>query len=117
MDSQKMLKGRRVLRGLGVWLLGLGLSVPLNAASAETTERPREIKTVVLAMFENGEPTGDRPGELQLWLERNPGLVPLEFSLGEYPLYYRDDGVLIACLGGGIPNAAVSTMALGLDPR
>ncbi|MEM9760184.1 MAG: nucleoside hydrolase [Pseudomonadota bacterium] len=117
MDSQKMLKGRRVLRGLGVWLLGLGLSVPLNAASAETTDAPREIKTVVLAMFENGEPTGDRPGELQLWLERNPGLVPLEFSLGEYPLYYRDDGVLIACLGGGIPNAAVSTMALGLDPR
>ncbi|MEL7043982.1 MAG: nucleoside hydrolase, partial [Pseudomonadota bacterium] len=69
------------------------------------------------AMFENGEPTGDRPGELQLWLERNPELVPVEFSLGEYPLYYRDDGLLVACLGGGIPNAAVSTMAIGLDPR
>ncbi len=80
-------------------------------------EEPLPVKVVVLSMFENGEPLGDRPGELQLWLERNPGLRELPFALGEYPLYYRDDGLLIACLGGGIPNATASAMAMGLDPR
>jgi purine nucleoside permease/inosine-uridine nucleoside N-ribohydrolase len=86
-------------------------TAPLRAAE------PLPVKVVVLSMFENGEPTGDKPGELQLWLERNPGLREMPFTLGEYPLYYREDGLLIACLGGGIPNATASTMALGLDPR
>ncbi len=111
------LKGWQVLRGLIACLLGACLCAPLGAAVPKDSGEPRMIKAVVLAMFENGEPTGDRPGELQLWLERNPKLVALDFPLGEYPLYYRDDGLLIACLGGGIPNAAVSTMAIGLDPR
>ncbi|EAQ95865.2 nucleoside hydrolase [Congregibacter litoralis] len=75
------------------------------------------VKVVVLSMFENGEPTGDKPGELQLWLERNPGLREMPFALGEYSLYYDDKGLLVACLGGGIPNATASTMALGLDER
>lgn len=75
------------------------------------------VRAVVLTMFENGEPRGDRPGELQLWLERNPELRELPNPLGDYPLYWRDDGLLIATLGGGIANATASTMALGLDPR
>ncbi len=101
----------RILRGLAVALLCLAGSVDAR----DTT--PLAVKVVVLSMFENGEPTGDRPGEMQLWLERNPGLKELPFALGEYSLYYRDDGLLIACLGGGIPNATASTMALGLDSR
>ncbi|MDP5052734.1 MAG: purine nucleoside permease, partial [Congregibacter sp.] len=79
--------------------------------------KPLPVKVVVLSMFENGEPTGDKPGELQLWLERNPGLREMPFALGEYSLYYGDNGLLVACLGGGIPNATASTMALGLDER
>ncbi|MEO0438769.1 MAG: nucleoside hydrolase [Pseudomonadota bacterium] len=75
------------------------------------------IKVVVLTMFENGEVLGDDPGELQLWVERNPDLQPLDFPLGDYPLYYREDGLLIVCLGGGIPNATATTLALGLDVR
>ncbi|WP_439106073.1 nucleoside hydrolase [Congregibacter sp.] len=75
------------------------------------------MKVVVLSMFENGEPTGDKPGELQLWLERNPALREMPFTLGEYSLYYGENGLLVACLGGGIPNATASTMALGLDER
>ncbi|MFK8043763.1 nucleoside hydrolase [Congregibacter sp.] len=78
---------------------------------------PLPVKVVVLSMFENGEPTGDKPGELQLWLERNPGLKEMPFTLGEYSLYYGENGLLVACLGGGIPNATASTMALGLDER
>ncbi|GAB5415202.1 MAG: hypothetical protein Cons2KO_28050 [Congregibacter sp.] len=88
--------------------------LPVSPAQAAT---PLPVKVVVLAMFENGEPTGDKPGELQLWLERNPGLEELPFALGEYPLYYDESGLLVTCLGGGIPNATASTMALGLDER
>ncbi|MDA8962255.1 nucleoside hydrolase [Congregibacter sp.] len=87
------------------------LAHPLAAAE------PLPVKVVVLSMFENGEPTGDKPGELQLWLERNPDLKEMPFVMGEYSLYYSDSGLLVACLGGGIPNATASTMALGLDER
>ncbi len=93
------------------------LSLLTLSSLSHAADSALPVKVVVLSMFENGEPTGDRPGELQLWLERNPGLKELEFSLGEYPLYYRDDGLLVACLGGGIPNATASTFALGMDPR
>ncbi len=86
-------------------------------ASEQAESAISEIKVVVASMFENGEPTGDRPGELQLWLERNPDARELPFPLGEYPLYLTDDGVLFICVGGGIPNATASIMALGLDER
>ncbi|MEM9171849.1 MAG: purine nucleoside permease [Pseudomonadota bacterium] len=78
---------------------------------------PVEIKVVVLAMFERGEPTGDDPGELQLWVEGMPISTQLDFPIGESDLYLTDDGVLITLLGGGIPNATATTMALGMDPR
>lgn len=78
---------------------------------------PLEVRVVVAAMFENGEVVGDEPGELQLWLERNPEAKPMDFPLGEYPLYWSDKGVLFICVGGGIPNATASIMALGLDTR
>lgn len=74
------------------------------------------IKAVVVTHFEYGEPTGDRPGELQFWVERL-GLEAVDFPLGGFDLFLSDDGVLAICTGGGIPNAAASIMALGLDER
>lgn len=75
------------------------------------------IKVVVVSMFENGDVTGDRPGEFQLWIENKPLSTELDFPLGEYKLYMNDEGVLGICVGGGIPNATASIMALGLDER
>ncbi|MEP4891936.1 MAG: purine nucleoside permease [Aliiglaciecola sp.] len=75
------------------------------------------IKAVVVTMYESGEAMGDDAGELQLWLERGNFNHKLDFPLGEYDLYLNDDGVLVICVGGGIPNATASIMALGLDPR
>jgi len=103
---------RSAARALTLFVLVAGL-----AHGAVAQDSPLPVKAVVLTMFENGEVTGDRPGELQLWVERNPGVRAFDFPLGEFPLYYRDDGLLLVCLGGGIPNATASTMALGLDPR
>ncbi|MEL7538287.1 MAG: purine nucleoside permease [Pseudomonadota bacterium] len=76
-----------------------------------------DVKVVVVAMFEYGEPTGDRAGELQHWVEDMPLDKSLPFAMGEQQLFYNDDGVLAVLLGGGIANATASTMALGLDPR
>ncbi|MEO0366622.1 MAG: purine nucleoside permease, partial [Pseudomonadota bacterium] len=78
---------------------------------------PMEIKVVVMAMFERGEPTGDDPGELQRWLEGLDISTTLPFEAGESNLYVTDDGVLTVLLGGGIPNATATVMALGYDER
>lgn len=75
------------------------------------------VKVVVAAMFEKGESRGDGPGELQFWVERLKLETELEFPLGEDVLYMNDDGVLAILLGGGIPNATASIMALGMDSR
>ena len=95
-------------------LLGLMLS-PWMAYADENL--PIEIKVVVVSMFEDGEITGDVPGEFQFWVERMPLDQELDFALGPYPLRLNDDGVLGICVGGGIANAAATIMALGLDPR
>lgn len=68
-------------------------------------------------MFEHGEAMGDRPGELQYWVERLPEVRELAFPAGEAPLYASRDDVLVILVGGGIPNATASIMALGLDTR
>ncbi|MEM8549131.1 MAG: purine nucleoside permease [Pseudomonadota bacterium] len=75
------------------------------------------VKVVVMAMFERGEPTGDSPGELQLWVERLDITQQLEFPAGESDIYLTDEGVMVLMLGGGIPNATATVMALGYDPR
>jgi purine nucleoside permease len=97
--------------------LGLAAGLCLLLALSPPVRAVEEVRVVVVSMFENGAPRGDEPGELQLWLERNAGLSTLHFPLGEYPLYLSDQGVLYLCVGGGIPNATASIMALGLDDR
>ena len=49
-------------------LLGL---LPIFAFVAYAKPRPIPVKVVVIAMFEIGEDTGDQPGELQYWVERD----------------------------------------------
>ncbi|MFP6806374.1 MAG: purine nucleoside permease [Pseudomonadales bacterium] len=78
---------------------------------------PIPVKVVVVAMFESGEITGDRPGEFQFWVERLNLDTVLPFKMGEYELRMNGDGVLGICVGGGIPNATASIMALGMDSR
>lgn len=95
-------------------LLFIGLIGPLQASAAE---KPIPVKVVVVSMFENGEVTGDFPGEFQFWVERMPLDTVIDFPAGEYDLRMNDDGVLGICTGGGIPNAAASIMALGMDDR
>ena len=89
----------------------------LPVCVATAADEAVEIKVVVAAMFEIGDVRGDAPGELQYWVERLPLERALPFPLGEGDLYINDAGVLAVLLGGGIPNATASVMALGLDDR
>lgn len=104
---------RRLAPALVAAMFALGALLPGALRAAP----PLPIKAVVVTMFENGEARGDEPGELQLWVERSDVIHEYPFPLGEFPLYLTADGVLLICVGGGIPNATASIMALGLDAR
>lgn len=93
---------------------GLSLLLP-SLRAADDVIRP---KVVVVAMFEIGADTGDKPGEFQYWVEREK--LDRTWAL---PAAYHDvranaDGSVIGIVTGvGNSNAAASVMALGLDPR
>lgn len=89
--------------------------LPSVLAAAELPYRP---KVVVVALFEPGADTGDTPGELQHWVEREhlDRVIPL--PAGYHDVRMNADGSIIAIAAGmGNTNAAASVMALGLDPR
>ncbi len=97
---------------LAVLTLFLG---SLGAVSGQTAPIP--IKVVVVTMFEIGADTGDKPGELQYWVERNRLDQVLPFPQGFHDLRTNGEGVLAVLTGMGTAKAAGSIMALGLDPR
>ena len=95
-------------------ILGMILSATIASAIAE---KPIPVKVVVLAMYEMGEITGDRPGELQFWAERENLDVVLPFPMGRTDLLMSEDGLMVALTGGGVTHAATTITALGMDPR
>src|SRR4051812_33179091 len=103
-----------ITRAFFGFVVGLAL-LPLFARAADTLIKP---KIVVVTMFEPGADTGDTPGELQFWVEREhlDRVIPLPAAF--HGVRANADGSVIAILTGvGNTNAAASVMALGLDPR
>ena len=94
------------------------ICVPILAqAPAQNPPKPIEIKVVVLAMFEQGNDTGDVPGEYQYWVERQHLDTVLSFPQGYHDLRLNPQtGVLGILTGVATARAAASVMALGLDP-
>ena len=101
----------------GVVALSVLLVAPLAAAVAHAQEPRIPVKVVVVAMFELGNDTGDRPGELQYWVERKKLDRVLPFPQGYHDLRMNDEGVLAVLTGVGTARAAATVMALGTDPR
>jgi purine nucleoside permease len=100
-----------VLRRLSY--LGL-IALALRAAAAPAA--PIEVRVVVVTAFEVGEDIGDRPGEFAAWAAVAPEVMP--FDAGYRHLRYDPKrGMLVVNTGMGTSRAAISTMALGLDPR
>jgi purine nucleoside permease len=79
--------------------------------------RPIPVKVVVVAMFEQGEDTGDAPGEYQLWVEREHLDKVIPLASGFHHVRMNSEGVLGLLTGMGTAKAAASVMALGSDPR
>jgi purine nucleoside permease len=98
--------------------LGLVCLLLMTVSQVHAADEVIRPKVVIVTMFELGAATGDAPGELQFWVEREhlDRIIPL-------PAAHRDlrasaDGSVVALLTGvGNPNAATSVTALGLDPR
>ena len=90
---------------------------PLFAQAAPPV-KPIQVRVVVVTMFEVGDDTGDRPGEYQLWVEREhlDRVIPLPASYREH-VRMNGDGILGLLTRVGTARAAASVMALGLDPR
>jgi purine nucleoside permease len=98
-----------------ILILVAALILATGSASAKDHRIP--IKVVVVTMFERGADTGDQPGELQYWVEREHLDRILPFPQGYHDLRMNNDGVLTVLTGVGTAKAASAIMALGLDPR
>src|ERR1700723_2479224 len=90
------------------------LSAP---APSLANDPPIPIKVVVVTMFEVGADTGDRPEELQYWVERDhlDRIYPL--AAGYHAVRMNNAGEMAVLTGPGTAHATATIMALGLDPR
>jgi purine nucleoside permease len=68
-------------------------------------------------MFEVGNDTGDQPGELQYWVERDhlDQIYPL--TAAYHSVRMNSAGEMAVLTGQGTAHAAATIMAVGLDPR
>lgn len=96
----------------GYFLLVCGLTAQLTAATHRIP-----VKVVVVAMFEVGHDTGDQPGELQYWVERDHLDRIYQLPAGYHAVRMNDQGEMAVLTGQGTAHAATTIMALGLDPR
>jgi purine nucleoside permease len=89
----------------------------IAAAAAAPAASPIPVKAVVVAMFEVGADTGDAPGELQHWVERDHLDQVFPLAAGYHAVRMNGDGEMAVLTGQGTAHAAATIMALGLDPR
>jgi purine nucleoside permease len=71
---------------------------------------------MILTTFEIGADTGDKPGELQDWVEREKLAGTLEIPGLAHPIRYNDAGVY-AMVTGTCNRSGLAMMLLGTDPR
>ncbi len=95
--------------------LSAALLCAASAALAQTAPIP--VKVVVVTMFEVGADTGDTPGELQYWVERDHLDRVYPLAAGYHAVRMNGEGEMAVLTGQGTAHAAATIMALGLDPR
>ena len=97
-------------------LLVLLLSLAVLFTPPRTQADPIRPKVLILTSFEIGEDIGDRPGELQYWVERERLTGSLDIPGLLHPLRFNDSGVY-AMLTGTCNRSGLAMMLLGSDPR
>jgi len=93
--------------------LPLALMISLFPAHAVEPIRP---KVIIVATFEVGADTGDRPGEFQYWVEREKLTGTLTVPGLDHPVRFNDQGVY-GVVSGTTVRSGLQIMALCLDPR
>jgi purine nucleoside permease len=91
------------------------LAVPAVVPPARAAE-PIRPRVIVVATFEVGADTGDRPGEFQFWVEREHLDGTLTVPGLDHPVRFNDRGVY-GVVSGTTVRCGNQIMALGLDPR
>ena len=94
----------------------LAFAVLLFASARIAAADPLRPKVVILTTFEVGADTGDAPGELQYWVEREHLTGSLTVPGVLHPVRCNDAGVY-AVVTGTCDRSGLAVMALGLDPR
>lgn len=89
------------------------LALAAGALPAADLIRP---KVVVVATFEVGADTGDKPGEFQYWVEREKLTGTLTVPGLDHPVRFNDQGVY-GVVSGTTVRCGLQIMALCLDPR
>jgi purine nucleoside permease len=94
-------------------LLGL---IPIAAQSSKPALY--HPKVVIVTYFEVGDDTGDQPGELQFWVERDRLTRTLDVPGMTRSIRLNADASEIAvCIGPGNIKPGINLMALGADTR
>ena len=83
------------------------------ALSAADLIRP---KVIIVATFEVGADTGDKPGEFQYWAEREKLTGTITVPGLDHPVRFNDQGVY-GVVSGTTVRCGLQIMALCLDPR
>jgi purine nucleoside permease len=91
--------------------------VVLAQTAPKPAPAPIPVKVVVVTMFEVGADTGDAPGELQYWVERDHLDQVFPLPAAYHDARMNSEGELAIVTGQGTAHAAATIMALGLDPR
>ncbi|MFZ1939400.1 MAG: purine nucleoside permease [Terracidiphilus sp.] len=99
------------------WLVTSLLLFAVSAGTATAKPRPIPVKVVVVTMFEVGADTGDQPGELQYWVERDHLDHIYDMPAAYHAVRMNDQGEMAVLTGQGTAHAAATIMAVGLDPR
>jgi purine nucleoside permease len=106
---------RQTLLFQAIALLTACTASPFAQTPAPQVLRP---KAVIVAYFEVGNDTGDRPGELQYWVERDHLTRTLDVPGMTRPVRANADGSEIAVtIGPGNIKPGINLMALAADPR
>ena len=106
-----------VLMLFAVFLAGCDLIRQVSSSISLPVMPPwTGVKVLVVTMFEIGEPTGDFPGEAQLWIE-GMDLTRVIDVPGSYSPLYCDDGldVCLVVTGMGTANATATITAVGFS--